>query len=102
MYRLRGEAADIKDDLTFPERRKGYALTRLVMVSNRVIDFNAASQAGGVSVVHDAYGATEGGVAVNRDVAERAGALGQVGDNVQVVDEDGREKARARFDAGTS
>jgi fatty-acyl-CoA synthase len=51
----------------------------------------------GVDVI-DAYGATEGGVAVNRDAEERAGALGQVGDNVQVVDEDGKELPRARFD----
>jgi fatty-acyl-CoA synthase len=49
--------------------------------------------------VIDAYGATEGGVAVNRDVEERAGALGQVGPNVQVVDEQGCELPRARFDA---
>ena len=47
----------------------------------------------------DAYGATEGGVAVNRDVEERAGALGQVGENVQVVDDEGKELPRARFDA---
>jgi len=53
----------------------------------------------GVDVI-DAYGATEGGVAVNRDAEERAGALGQVGDNVQVVDEAGNELPRARFDAG--
>jgi fatty-acyl-CoA synthase len=51
----------------------------------------------GVDVI-DAYGATEGGVAVNRDVEERAGALGQVGENVQVVDEDGQPLTRARFD----
>ncbi|HEY6317177.1 MAG TPA: AMP-binding protein [Acidimicrobiia bacterium] len=50
----------------------------------------------GVDVI-DAYGATEGGVAVNRDVEERAGALGQVGDNVQVVDEEGHALPRARF-----
>ncbi len=50
----------------------------------------------GVDVI-DAYGATEGGVAVNRDVEERAGALGQVGDHIQVVDEDGHELTRARF-----
>jgi fatty-acyl-CoA synthase len=37
-------------------------------------------------------------VAVNRDAEERAGALGQVGDNVRVVDEAGVEKPRARFD----
>ncbi len=52
----------------------------------------------GVEVI-DAYGATEGGVAVNRDAEERAGALGQAGDNVQVVDNDGKAKHRARFDA---
>jgi fatty-acyl-CoA synthase len=52
----------------------------------------------GVDVI-DAYGATEGGVAVNRDAEERVGALGQVGDNVQVVDEEGVEKPRATFDA---
>jgi len=52
----------------------------------------------GVEVI-DAYGATEGGVAVNRDVEERAGALGQVGEHVKVVDEDGNELPPARFDA---
>ncbi|HEY3723460.1 MAG TPA: AMP-binding protein [Acidimicrobiia bacterium] len=52
----------------------------------------------GVEVI-DAYGATEGGVAVNRDAEERAGALGLVGAGVKVVDDDGNEKPRARFDA---
>jgi fatty-acyl-CoA synthase len=52
----------------------------------------------GVDVI-DAYGATEGGVAVNRDAEERAGALGKVGAGVKVVDDDGTEKPRARFDA---
>jgi acyl-CoA synthetase (AMP-forming)/AMP-acid ligase II len=52
----------------------------------------------GVEVI-DAYGATEGGVAVNRDARQRAGALGQVGDNVKIVDEDGIEKPTALFDA---
>jgi fatty-acyl-CoA synthase len=52
----------------------------------------------GLDVI-DAYGATEGGVAVNRDVEERAGALGLVGDNVKVVDEDGNERVLACFDA---
>ncbi len=51
----------------------------------------------GVEVI-DAYGATEGGVAVNRDAEERAGALGLVTGGVKVVDEDGTEKPRARFD----
>ena len=51
----------------------------------------------GVEVI-DAYGATEGGVAVNRDAQERAGALGLVTGGVKVVDEDGAEKPRARFD----
>jgi fatty-acyl-CoA synthase len=48
--------------------------------------------------VIDAYGATEGGVAVDRDAEERAGALGKVAPAVKVVDDDGREKPRARFD----
>lgn len=51
----------------------------------------------GVDVI-DAYGATEGGVAVDRDAEERAGALGKVGPAVKVVDEDGTERPRARFD----
>jgi fatty-acyl-CoA synthase len=51
----------------------------------------------GVDVI-DAYGATEGGVAVNRDAEGRAGALGVVGPGVTVVDEDGTERPRARFD----
>ncbi len=49
--------------------------------------------------VIDAYGATEGGIAVNRDVEGRAGALGQVGADVKVVDRDGEPLAIARFDA---
>jgi fatty-acyl-CoA synthase len=51
----------------------------------------------GVDVI-DAYGATEGGVAVDRDAEERAGALGKVAESVKVVDDDGNERHRARFD----
>lgn len=51
--------------------------------------------------VIDAYGATEGGVAVNRDVEERPGALGQAGPAVKVVDEDGHELPPARVDPAT-
>jgi fatty-acyl-CoA synthase len=58
---------------------------------------DAFSHRFGVDVV-DAYGATEGGVAVDRDAEERAGALGKVAPAVKVVDEDGNEKPRARFD----
>jgi len=65
--------------------------------SPEVVD--AFAQRFGVDVI-DAYGATEGGVAVNRDAEERPGALGQVSEDVQVVDEEGREKPRARFDTG--
>ncbi len=36
---------------------------------------------------------------MNRDAAERTGALGLVGSGVKVVDDDGTEKPRARFDA---
>ncbi len=52
----------------------------------------------GVEVI-DAYGATEGGVAVNRDAEQRPGALGLAPDHVKIVDDDGNEKARAAFDA---
>ena len=52
----------------------------------------------GLEVI-DAYGATEGGVAVNRDAEERVGALGLAPDHVQIVDEDGNEKPRAVLDA---
>ncbi len=48
--------------------------------------------------VIDAYGATEGGVAVDRDAEERAGALGKVAEAVKVVDDSGAELPRARFD----
>jgi fatty-acyl-CoA synthase len=57
----------------------------------------AFSRRFGVDVI-DAYGATEGGVAVDRDAEERAGALGKVAAAVKVVDDDGNERARARFD----
>ena len=52
----------------------------------------------GVEVI-DAYGATEGGIAVNRNAEHRAGALGLVTAAVKVVDDDGNEKPRAVFDA---
>jgi fatty-acyl-CoA synthase len=58
----------------------------------------AFSRRFGVDVI-DAYGATEGGVAVDRDAEERAGALGKVAPAVKVVDEGGRERPRARFDS---
>ena len=51
----------------------------------------------GVEVI-DAYGATEGGVAVNRGVDMPPGALGLAPDHVQVVDDDGKEKVRADLD----
>jgi acyl-CoA synthetase (AMP-forming)/AMP-acid ligase II len=57
----------------------------------------AFSRRFGVDVI-DAYGATEGGVAVDRDAEERAGALGKVVPAVKVVDDEGNERPRARFD----
>jgi fatty-acyl-CoA synthase len=51
----------------------------------------------GVDVI-DAYGATEGGVAVNRDVDMPPGALGLAPAHVQVVDDDGTEKSTAELD----
>jgi fatty-acyl-CoA synthase len=52
----------------------------------------------GVEVI-DAYGATEGGIAVNRDAEQRAGALGLAPENIKIVDEDGKEKPFAALDA---
>ena len=49
--------------------------------------------------VIDAYGATEGGVAVDRDAEEREGALGKAPPHIKVVDEEGNEKAAAAFEA---
>jgi fatty-acyl-CoA synthase len=49
--------------------------------------------------VIDAYGATEGGVAVDRDCEPRPGALGKTREGVIVVDEDGVGRPRAKFDA---
>ena len=43
----------------------------------------------GVEVI-DAFGATEGGLALNRDGPDRAGSLGQAGEQVQVVDPEGQ------------
>jgi fatty-acyl-CoA synthase len=58
----------------------------------------AFSERFGVEVV-DAFGATEGGVAVNREPGMPPGAMGRVGDAVKVVDEDGRFLPSARFDS---
>src|SRR3954471_8196705 len=52
----------------------------------------------GVEVI-DAFGATEGGVAVNRTDNMPPGAMGLVGEAVKVVDEEGNARPRARFDA---
>ena len=53
----------------------------------------------GVEVI-DAYGATEGGVAVNRDAEQRAGALGQVGRRTSRSSTRTATRSRARrFDA---
>jgi fatty-acyl-CoA synthase len=58
----------------------------------------AFSRRFGVRVI-DAFGATEGGIAVQRVDGLKPGAMGLVGDTVKVVDEDGNELPRARFDA---
>ena len=59
---------------------------------------NSFAQRFGVDVI-DAYGATEGGIAVNSDREERPGALGQVEDFIKVVSEDGEPLPRAQFDS---
>jgi fatty-acyl-CoA synthase len=52
----------------------------------------------GVEVI-DAFGATEGGIAVNREEGMKHGSVGRVTETVKVVDPDGNELPRARFDA---
>jgi fatty-acyl-CoA synthase len=52
----------------------------------------------GVQVI-DAFGATEGGVAVQRAADMPTGSVGMVTPNICVVDEDGNERPRARLDA---
>lgn len=52
----------------------------------------------GVHVI-DAFGPTEGGVGIIRSDTDPPGTLGHRGDRVRIVDEDGRERPPARFDA---
>jgi fatty-acyl-CoA synthase len=54
----------------------------------------------GVQVM-DVFGATEGGVGVERVDDPPGGAVGRAPDHVKVVDEDGHERERARFEPGT-
>jgi fatty-acyl-CoA synthase len=58
----------------------------------------AFSRRFGLRVI-DAFGATEGGIAVNREDGMPSGAMGRAGDAVQVVDEDGNPKPVAELDA---
>ena len=51
----------------------------------------------GVKLI-DTYGTSEGGIAILRDATTPAYALGPVPDGVKVVDDDGREMPRAKFD----
>jgi len=51
----------------------------------------------GVEVI-DAFGATEGGISLNRDGDVKPGAMGIAGDNIKIVSEAGDELPVARFD----
>ena len=55
----------------------------------------------GVEVI-DAFGATEGGIAVNRDEGMKSGSVGKVTETVKVVDPEGNELPAARFGADGS
>jgi fatty-acyl-CoA synthase len=52
----------------------------------------------GVEVI-DAFGATEGGIAVNRDAPMKPGSMGLAGSTIHIVDEAGNDLAPAVFDA---
>jgi fatty-acyl-CoA synthase len=85
--------------LAQPEQRDDADNTLRVAFGNEgspeIVD--AFARRFGVEVI-DAYGATEGGVAVNRDVEMPAGALGLAPAHVQVVDDDGNEMPSAELD----
>jgi fatty-acyl-CoA synthase len=51
----------------------------------------------GVEVI-DAFGATEGGISLNRDGDVKPGAMGIAGDHIKIVSETGDELPVARFD----
>jgi fatty-acyl-CoA synthase len=55
----------------------------------------------GVEVI-DAFGATEGGIAVNRDEGVKPGSVGRVTETVKVVDPDGNELPVAQIGADGS
>ncbi len=57
----------------------------------------AFAQRFGVHVI-DAFGATEGGLAINRDEQSPPGAVGRAGPEVKIFGDDDRELPRARFD----
>ncbi len=51
----------------------------------------------GVEVI-DAFGSTEGGIAVEREAATRPGSMGRAGPSIRVVDEQGHECPPASYD----
>jgi fatty-acyl-CoA synthase len=52
----------------------------------------------GVDEVIDAFGATEGGISLNRDGPVKPGAMGIAPAHIRIVDEEGNELPPARFD----
>jgi fatty-acyl-CoA synthase len=58
----------------------------------------AASRRFGLTIV-DVFGSTEGAIALDRSGSPPRGSLGRFKEGVKVVDEDGNERAPARFDA---
>lgn len=58
---------------------------------------DAFSRRFGARVI-DAFGATEGGIAVNRDASPKPGSLGQAGETIVVVDDMGEACPPAEFD----
>jgi fatty-acyl-CoA synthase len=48
--------------------------------------------------VIDAFGATEGGISLDRSGDVKPGAMGVAGPNIRIVDEDGNERPPAEFD----
>ena len=97
MVQLHGQALSYL--ISTPEQPDDAENTLRVAFGNegspQVVD--AFARRFGVQVI-DAFGATEGGVSVNRAAVAKPGTLGLVGDTVKVVDDDGNERPLARFD----
>ena len=98
LLQLHRQAARVPARAARARRRRRQHAARRVRQRGIARSRRASSRGASACEVIDAYGATEGGVAVNREPDMPAGALGLAPEHVQVVDDDGNEKPRAELD----